>query len=378
MKTVWALGIGASGSGYPNAAGVIALLSRQKGWHVVDRVRWMPDDVQLWRLAKGSGKERVRILSVLLCRLVFLPFDLVRARLADATVFAPYPALFLLAGARCLPHRLRPRIVADCFISIWDSGFSDRKVTANGGWIASAVKRFESWCLGAADAIVVDTFENRALFERDLALDAQKIHVLPLAVDVSKLMSLEPATIALSRPLRVLYVGTFVPLHGFPVIIDALKRLSEGDNVEIRVVGDGQDSGCLQDAMRVGFACKVEWIREWQSLDGLVGHYAWADVCLGVFGSDGKASRVLPFKVYAALAAGRVVVTQQEMGSPVAGRPPAITCQSNGASLAETLRQLASDPSEVMTHGLSGRRFFQTHLSEAAISDAWSRMWDAL
>lgn len=378
MNKVWALGIGASGTGYPNATGVIALLSRKKGWQVVDCVRWMPGDVQLWRLAKGSAKERGRILSVLVRRLVFLPFDLVRARLADVTVFAPYPALFLLAAARCLPRRVRPRIVADCFISIWDSGFSDRMVTASGGWLAFAVKRFESWCLGAADAIVVDTVENRVLFERDLALDPRKIHVLPLSVDVSKLISLEPPSIASSRPLRVLYVGTFVPLHGVPVIIDALKLLSGGDNVEIRVVGDGQDSECLQDAMRDGFACKVEWVREWQSLDGLVDHYAWADVCLGVFGSGGKASRVLPFKVYAALAAGRAVVTQQQMGSPIAERPPAITCQSDGASLAETLRCLASDPSGVMTLALAGRRFFRAHLSEASISDAWSRLWDAL
>ena len=375
MKTVWALGIGASGSGYPNARGVIALLSRNGGWHIADRVRWMPEGVQLWRLAKGVGKDRCRILFAIMSRLVFLPYDLARARLAGATVFAPYPALFLLIAARCLPRSFRPPIVADCFISIWDSAFSDRKVTPSSGWIADSVRRFESWCLAAADAILVDTFENKVLFERDLALSSRKVHVLPLALDVSDLITLEPVSMASPRPLRVLYVGTFVPLHGFSVIIDALKRLSDSDNIEVRVVGDGQDASLLEDAMRDGLACKVDWIREWQSLDRLVDHYRWADVCLGVFGSDGKASRVLPFKVYAALAAGRVVVTQQAMGSPIAERPPAVTCRGDGASLADALRRLASDSSEVVTSASDGRQFFRTHLSEDAIVNAWARMW---
>lgn len=374
MRTLWSLGIGARGSGYPNAAGVIAFLSRRMEWDVVDRVRWMPDDLHLWRLAKGAPSGRARILLILLRWWWFLPFDLARARCAGATVFAPYPSVFLLAAARCLPRRFRPRIVADCFISIWDSGFSDRKVTSSGSWLASAVRLFESWSLKTADVVVVDTFENRGLFERDLNLHPRKIHVLPLAVDVSKLIDLDPPTVEPINPLRVLYVGTFVPLHGFRVVIDALRQLSEDDNVEIRIVGDGQDAGLLEDAFREGFRCKVEWIREWQSLDALAGHYAWADVCLGVFGAQGKASRVLPFKVYAALAAGRVVVTQREMGSPVAERPPAVTCRSNGVSLAEALRRLESERSDLIAVGSAGRLFFRKHLSEAAIAGRWSRV----
>ncbi|MCZ8062370.1 glycosyltransferase [Silanimonas sp.] len=375
MKAIWALGVGAGGSGYPNGPGTIALLAKHPCWSVIDRVRWLPADVQLWRLAKGGVLERARILWCLGIRSIFLPIDLLRARLAGAAVFAPYPALFFLAAARCMPRRFRPRIIADSFISVWDSGFSDRKFTRANGRVSRAVNWFESWCLCAADAVIVDTFENGAFFEQHLSVPSGKIHVLPLAVETRQLISLGPPLPTESRPLRVLYVGTFVPLHGFSVIVDALHQLSSADNVEFRIVGDGQDSQRFEDAMQKGFSCRVTWIREWQSLDELANHYAWADVCLGVFGSEGKASRVMPFKVYAAFAACRAVVTQDDMGSPVLERAPVITSPSDGTSLAERLRSLASEPEMVSAFALAGRDFFQRNLSSVAVSNAWSDLW---
>lgn len=377
-RSLWAVGVGASGSGYPNGAALIELLSRDKSWAVRNLVRWLPEDVHLWRLGKGSIRQRGRVFLHIAARAALLPADLIRARRAGATVFAPYPALFTLAVARCLPKRFRPRIVADCFISIWDSGFADRNIGAASGALAGAVKAIEAWCLRAADAVFVDTFENARFFERELVVDPDRIHVAPLAIDVEKLLALDPALPSGARPLRVLYVGTFVPLHGFHVIVGAMRDLSLADHVDFRVVGDGQDASLLEAAMREGFACGVEWIREWQRADDLVAHYAWADVCLGVFGASGKSTRVLPFKLYAAFAAGRAVVTQEPMGLPVAEYPPAKRCGCAGTSLADALRTLATNRDQVSLLGQQGRMYFREWLSGSAIKGVWSHAWEQI
>lgn len=375
-RNLWALGVGASGPGYPHGATTISLLAGHADWNVRDVVRWLPADVHLWRLGRGGLSERLRVLTHIAYRALFLPIDLIRARFASALVFVPYPSFFALAAARCLPRALRPRIVADCFISLWDSGFSDRSIAAKSGSLARAVKAIEAWSLRAADIVLVDTIENARFFEREFEIDPACVQVTPLALDVEKLRVLEPASSSPARPLRVLYVGTFVPLHGFQVIVDALRLLSAKDDIEFRIVGDGQDAPLLEAAMREGFSCRVEWIRAWQSADDLVAHYAWAEVCLGVFGAAGKASRVLPFKLYLALAASRAVVTQESMGLPVAEHPPAKRCESTGPSLAEALRELANHRAEVGVLARDARRYFDDWLSAEAIKVVWSRVWE--
>lgn len=375
IRTLWALGVGASGPGYPNGAGLIALLSREANWNVRDLVRWLPEDIHLWRLGKGSMAERIRIIAHIAARAVFLPFDLVRARQAGATVFTPYPALFTLAVARCVPRRFRPMIIADCFISIWDSGFSDRKIASGSGRLAGVIKSIEAWCLRAADAVLVDTIENAEFVGRELAIEEQRIHVVPLSLDVDNLLELHPVSRVCSRPLRVLYVGTFVPLHGFNVIVSAMREMLPSDSIAFRIIGDGQEAQVLEAAIRQGLPCSVDWIREWLTAEELVHHYEWSDVCLGVFGPPGKANRVLPFKLYAALAAGRAVVTHASMGAPAPIRPPVNTCERSGASLAAALRRLSSKQDEVQISGLQGRHYFLENLSAHAIRNAWISMW---
>lgn len=371
-KSVWALGVGASGSGYPHAEGLIAVLSTSEDWRMRDAVRWLPGNVHLWRLGKADAMERMRIVFHLAWRVALLPVDLIRARASGAMVFTPYPSLFTLAVARLMPRLIRPRIVADCFISVWDSAFADRQMGVGPEGFGSLVKRFESWCLRAADAVLVDTVENAQFFEREFTLEAARVHVVPLAVNVEKLLELQPAARMPDAPLRVLYVGTFVPLHGVQVIVDAMRRLSKNDGVELRIIGDGQDAHLLEAALREGIDCPVEWIRVWQSRDDLVAHYAWADVCLGIFGASGKANRVLPFKIYAALAAGRVVVTQREMGSPTSERPPTVVCEASGQDLADALICLKKRSSVVSQFAQHGREYYARSLSERAVAEAWS------
>jgi glycosyltransferase involved in cell wall biosynthesis len=88
----------------------------------------------------------------------------------------------------------------------------------------------------------------------------------------------------------------------------------------------------------------VEWLGA-LPLAELRAHTLAADVCLGVFGGSDKAARVVPNRVYDALACGRPVVTA---GTPGArellhdGEDALLVPAADGPALAAALRRLVA------------------------------------
>ena len=171
----------------------------------------------------------------------------------------------------------------------------------------------------------------------------------------------------------MLFVGTLVPLHGIHVIADAVSRLARsGAPVDFTFIGDGQQRKVLETLVANGDGASVKWVRDWQSLESMAKSIAEADVCLGVFGGDGKASRVLPYKVYLALAAGRLVVTQQQFSLPEGvPRPPVLGIPPEGQELANALSELAADPDRLSRFSCEAADYYQKYLSPACLAKSW-------
>ena len=111
------------------------------------------------------------------------------------------------------------------------------------------------------------------------------------------------------NPLSVVFFGLFTPLQGAPEIARALAILEgRGVRIDVTLIGDGQDAEAVRDALPSGENVRVSWI-DWVDSEDLPDVVAGHDVCLGIFGTSGKARRVVPNKVYQGIAAGCVVVT---------------------------------------------------------------------
>jgi len=141
--------------------------------------------------------------------------------------------------------------------------------------------------------------------------------------------------------VRVVQYGRWSPLHGLPTVLDAAELLRDEPFV-FELIGDGQLAGWLADEVaRRG----LETVELHDSLPGwrLRARVVGGDVCLGVFGTSGKAGRVVPNKVYDALAAGRPLVTAD---GPAArelledGRDALLVPAGDPAALAAALRRL--------------------------------------
>jgi len=202
----------------------------------------------------------------------------------------------------------RRLLAFDPLVSRWDTLVQDWRLHAPG----SAQARWNRWidrrALRAADLIVCDTWEHGALYE---TLGADRARIRRVLVGAEREffdIGAPPAT----PPVRIVYLGGFLPLHGVDVVIDAAAELTRAGaslpEWRLELVGKGIDYDRIRARVetlaldRVTLAGPRPYAEAAQV-------FAAAHVVLGAFGVTAKAGRVIPHKVYQGLAAGRAVVT---------------------------------------------------------------------
>jgi len=172
-----------------------------------------------------------------------------------------------------------------------------------------------------ADLILADTAAHKDYYCRKYGVKPGKVEVLPLGYDdelfkagnvpggFSGLSAKHPPMVpeSVAREFHVLFFGSFLPLHGAEVIIEAANIVAGQDpSVRFRLVGSGQTLPGIKAAasglQNVDFLDRLPQ-------DELPRAIEAADVCLGIFGRTEKAGRVVPHKVFQSLGMGKPVIT---------------------------------------------------------------------
>jgi glycosyltransferase involved in cell wall biosynthesis len=295
----------------------------------------------------------------------------VAARLArqppGSVVYLGYPGqldtivLRLLASARPL--------VLDAFIAI-DETLADRGLAGPSPSPTRIVARLvDRLAFRLADLVVVDTRAHLRRFTARYGLNPSKAVVVPVGAEDPR--QLPAPSVAMEdrgpRPLRVLYFGGFIPLHGVPFIVEAARRLPPDGSIQVDLVGDGQDADAAEAELARAQLPHVRLVRGWTSERSLIEtHIANADVCLGIFAATPKALDVVPAKVYLALACHKAVLTadtpavREELLTHSPGGPPVLTCPpGDGQGLADALLRLRDDRVLCAHLGATGRSLYE-------------------
>ena len=314
---------------------------------LIDRLAW------LWRILSAHLLVLSRYLTSTYPRLVYIP----------------YPAVFVLFLLSLLPKSRRPRrIVADAFISIYDTVVFDRKLLHPATLFARILKFIERRAYAQADTVVVDTPQNASFLSQLFHLEQLKFLEIPLSSNEKhfRYVPYSPQ----HAVCRVLFVGTLIPLHGIAVIMAAAQLLAERADILIKVIGNGQEGSFIESYLASG-SVRVEWIKDWQTSEQLADEIAESDICLGIFGGGEKTQRVCPLKIYAYACMGRAIVTgdtrwENEATERLAYKPFSTVPVNNAPALAEKISWLADNPILRAEMAEKARRFYTEHLSNEA------------
>ena len=279
-------------------------------------------------------------------------------READVVVVG-YPGHFDLRVARRIAHG-RP-IVFNPLVSLYDTLVGDRKRFRPWSPAARMLHVVDRGAFRAADLVVADTNAHAAFFRRRFGLAGDRVEV-----------ALVGAEEALFRPgwqqpepFHVLFVGKLIPLHGLDTILAAAALVPE---IPFRVVGDGQLAPLLDD--RTANVEHVEWI----PYPELPTAYQRAGCALGVFDTGAKAARVIPNKVFQALACARPVITAD---TPAArelltdGADALLVPPGDPAALAEAVRRIAASGELSVRLAEGGRATYEARASEEILGARW-------
>lgn len=197
----------------------------------------------------------------------------------------------------------------DIFISLYDTVVVDRKILTKSSLAAVILYHIEWVGIRMADLKLFDTREHAAYIEKLYGVPLKSIaHVY---VGAEKPFFLRKITISKDKtlPFTVLFYGQFIPLHGIEYIVKAAK-LSETRGSKIRwiLIGKGQEAQKIDEmisSLGIRSITRIQWVK----YEELIDYVLSADVCLGVFNPVGKATRVIPNKVFQILAAGKPLIT---------------------------------------------------------------------
>lgn len=205
-------------------------------------------------------------------------------------------------------------VVFDPLASRYETKILDWKRKPEGSLSARWNRTIDRWAFRRADLILSDTRAHGDYYCRAFGVAPEKIAVVPVGFD-DRIFSRSPENRRTGSPgppgpFTVLFFGSFLPLHGVDAVIEAARTVRGRDpSVRFKFIGSGQTFGHAR-ALASSYGLENVAFEGWLSQADLAERIAGtADICLGIFGRTEKAGRVVPHKVFQAMALGKPVIT---------------------------------------------------------------------
>jgi glycosyltransferase involved in cell wall biosynthesis len=309
-----------------------------------------------WRAGAGAAAQ-VALAQARLLRTRRSGFD---------ALIVGYPGHLDLAAARRVAGR-RP-VVFNPLVSLSDSFVEDRGRFGRGSVAARVLAAIDRQALRAADAVVADTNADADFLAQLARIPRERVRVCFVGAEER---IFQPAR---ERPpeLGAIFVGKLIPLHGLETILRAAELAPE---VTFTIVGSGQ----LDDLIRARTANvrHIPWL-EYAQIPRALHSSACA---LGIFGDSAKAHRVIPNKVFQALACAVAVITGD---TPAAtelltdGVDALLVPARDAEALADAVRRLASDDELRCRLAASGHATYVARASESVLGAQWRGLVEEL
>ncbi len=295
----------------------------------------------------------LRIPKVLAC----LPFKIPSADF----VFVAYMGHFLVPYIRFFTKK---PIVFDFYLSIYDMLCIDRKLFSPDSLMGRFIFRLEQKALKQADYVIVDTQKLIDTLSQTYDVPRQKFVKVHLTIDESQVFSVDVPRY--HEDFTVLYVGSYIPLHGTPVIIETARILQErGEKVRFLMIGQGPDYQKCRDLAKKYDLKNIDF-KGFMPLSELNRYYNACDINLGLFNTGERANSVVLNKTNDAFRVGRPHLTLKTDAMQEAFEDnvdiffvPDIRPQT----LADRIIEIKNNPDLLKKVGQNARRAYESKLS---------------
>lgn len=249
-------------------------------------------------------------------------------------LFVAFPGQSVMLLARLLT---RKKIVFDAFTSVYDSAVNDRKVVGKYSFKAAYYWLQDFLACFLANKIITDSIENKKYLAKNFHVNEKKISVVYVGCDEE---IMRPLSKERNEKFLVHFHGSYIPLQGVKFIISAAELLTQYP-IHFNIVGTKikKEFAAKKNLPNISFYDNVDY----NELSNMINQ---SDLCLGIFGETEKADRVIPNKVFEAMACGKAIITAETKGikEVFTDKINILFCQrANAQDLADKIRLVFED-----------------------------------
>lgn len=274
-------------------------------------------------------------------------------------VIVGFPGQSVVWLARLLFGR---KIIFDAFLSLYDSNVFDRELYGPHSWRARKDKWLDAWSCRLSRKILLETDQHIDYFVSEFGIPREKFERIWISADDTMFM---PSNIPEPEKFTVHFHGMFIPLQGVRYIVEAIALL-RGEDIHFRLVGSGQEFPMIQELVKdKGLEGRIEFTGK-VPVEKIPDYMARSHVVLGIFGDTNKTKRVIPNKVYEAMAMGKAIITADTPAIrelPGSSEGFSLVPVSNPQAIANAILNLKKDVGLRRSFALRARKIFEDECS---------------
>ncbi|MEM7333473.1 MAG: glycosyltransferase [Chloroflexota bacterium] len=262
-------------------------------------------------------------------------------------------------------------LVYDHMMSPYDSLVFEKRTVKEKSALAKIIHRYEQSLLNSATITLTDSTLHSQFLGETFTVSQNKFVDIPVGADEIKFFPMgaeKPESI--SEKLSILFYGSFLPLHGVPLILEVAKRVQDLPITFDMIGGNRLNLDWFFDDIKKHGLKNVSHT-SWVDYDLLPQRIGMANLCIGgPLGNTGQSSRIITGKTYQFLAMGKpTIVGDVQLAHPFVNQTNCLLIpQGNRDALEAAIRWAFEHQSQLPQIGENGRKIFQAHFSTKHIS----------
>ena len=268
----------------------------------------------------------------------------------------------------------KPKVLFIPLVSLYDTAIIDRCLSNKNNLFAKFLFYIDKFSFRMVDLVVFDTNEHINYISNLFSLNKNKFERIWVGADEDVFY---PDKVEVERVVfQVLFIGKYIPLHGLAYIIKAAKLLENENDIKFKIIGSGQLDEEIMNLRKELDIKNIDFI-DWIEYNKLIDEINGADVVLGIFGGTGKSLRVIPNKVFHAIACRKPIITGDSLAirESFVNKKNILLCKNrNSESLSNAILEIKNDNKLRDKIAENGYTLFKNNFSSEKIGEKLAKL----